>query len=88
MFNKIKSDLKKFFLVVIAILLVLGFFVYKMLNPKEKIEEQKEQVKIQEDTSPKQNKLDDNFYSNIMLEGKGNEKSERYVAILSDYSCP
>ncbi len=87
MFDKIKNDLKKFFLIIAAVLLVVGFLIFKALNPTAKNIEQNVNAPI-EDQNPKQNVLDDNFYSNIQSAGKGNKNSERYVTILSDYSCP
>ena len=83
-----KSNLKKLFVIVFAILLVLGFFVYKIISPKTKVQDKNDQENTQEEVSTKQNILDDNFYSNIILDGKGDIKSEKYVTILSDYSCP
>lgn len=88
MFNKMKSNLKKFFLIIFAILLILGFCIFKVLSPKNKIVVPEVTTTTIAKSEPKQNMLDDNFYSNILLAGKGDKKTERYVTILSDYGCP
>jgi len=87
MFNKMKSNLKKFFLIVFAVLLIIGFCIFKVLNPKNKTVEQNTTTTTVE-SEPKPNVVDDNFYSNIQLAGKGDKTTGRYVTILSDYSCP
>jgi len=87
MFNKMKSNLKKLFLIVFAVLLIIGFCIFKVLSPKNKTVEQNTTTTTVE-SEPKPNVVDDNFYSNIQLAGKGDKTTGRYVAILSDYSCP
>ncbi len=87
MFNKIKNNLKNFLLIILVIILIGGFFIVRALISKDKTIES-ETTTTTENTIPKMNILDDNFYSNIQSAGKGNKNSERYVTILSDYSCP
>jgi exopolysaccharide biosynthesis protein len=87
MFDQIKRNLKSFFLIVFAIFILLGVLLFRMLTPKQ-ITDNSTNKETTTTEGKHQNFLDDNFYSNILLEGKGNNKSGHYINVLSDYSCP
>jgi len=83
--EKIKSNLKLFLSVagVIIILVVVIIYNSNFQKPTEVVKTEG----VQETTDVKQNFLDSNFYSSILLSGQGNKNSGRYVTVLSDYSC-
>ncbi|MDD3156290.1 MAG: hypothetical protein PHP14_02620 [Candidatus Pacebacteria bacterium] len=84
MFDKMKKNLKDFFIILLVIIIIVLVLVFKGADNDKNKENVNEGQKQAEES---QNVLDDNFYSNIILEGKGNEDSGRYVTVLSDYSC-
>lgn len=86
MFDKIKKNLKDFFIIVLVIVIIVLVLVFKGVTSNDIKEETKEKQAQTEES--KQNFLDLDFYTNIILAGKGNDKSERYVTVLSDYACP
>lgn len=84
MFDKIKKNLKDFFIILFAIIIIILAFIVKNIDNDKNIENVNEE---QKQVAESQNVLDENFYSNIILEGKGNKDSGRYVTVLSDYGC-
>lgn len=84
MFDKMKKNLKDFFIILLVVIIIVLVLVFKGTDNDKNKENVNESQKQAEES---QNVLDDNFYSNIILEGKGNEDSGRYVTVLSDYSC-
>lgn len=87
MFKKMYKDLMSLALVVLALVLITFFALYNAqmpeqerfsVAPKEK-QEAKEAALLE---------LEKDFYANIYLEGKGNDKSKNFITVLSDYACP
>jgi len=79
--DKIKANIKLFFLVLLG-LAIFASVIFVLSNTKKP-----ENTLNNTQTEGKQNILDDNFYSNIILAGKGKKESGRYVTVLSDYAC-
>ncbi len=84
MFDKMKKNLKDFFIIILVIIIIVLVLVFKGNSNDKDINNVNEN---QKQTEESQNILDNNFYSNIVLEGKGDKNSGRYVTVLSDYSC-
>lgn len=80
--DKIKSNIK-LFLLILAGLLIFALVIFVLSN----IKKTENNLNIDQTKETKQNFLDDNFYSNILLTGKGNKETGKYVTVLSDYAC-
>ncbi len=93
MFDKMYKNLMSLVVVVLALILIIFFAAYNSLLPEgerfvfNKSQEKGRADKIEE-KSLKQNFLDDNFFTHIQLQGKGNKASGNYITVLSDYACP
>lgn len=87
MFQKIYKDIMSLVLVVLALILITFFALYNSHKIKQEsfFPNKADQKNIKDENFPV---LDDNFYTNIILEGKGNSNSNNYVVVLSDYACP
>jgi len=80
MFGKIKKNLRNFFLILFGIFILLGILLFKILSPKINKNDGN-------NIENKKNILNNDFYSNISLKGKGDINSKNYVTVLSDYGC-
>lgn len=86
MFDKIKKNLKDFFIIVLVLIIIILVLIFRGVSSNNVKNETKEKQAQTEEKG--KNFIEEDFYTNIILEGKGNDKSGRYVTVLSDYACP